>query len=630
VVPLNTYLFDNERLRWCENQSYPPFLPVPARDSLCPILLRCSVLARTHDQAAKQLARVEAQRVRREEERAAGVVRLRTKPTRFDDSLPGLAFSQGLAPARVIWPQQELAAGLVALGYKPSRRAKKVAVSSDELNVHNKEITPPLSEQDQRHVKGRVKSLNTALFLEERGNLEPNIQNALFKASGKIKNCNVVGLYQSISTETNYRVGSALCKNRLCPNCQRILAGKRRANFLDWFDLNRDKLRKYFFYHMVLTVRHSTAAGVRTGLYTPDMLSYFAELRGTSDTLAGAERRRLSKTWKDYVAGGSYGVELKAGRDKSPHIHIHVFLIGNRRLANKAKDSAFLAHVRKEWKAITGDSDGVFIKPVYYLDEHKNEVPCERGSDVHVDRAAMECMKYTIKADSEALVGYSNSFLVSLLTMRNRYYSRFGCLSGNDKSSAQFSQLDMLSADYQDLDRLTRLELNRLFDPTTGELVDKEDTSLLVAPHKNLKATPGALRIHDADGNVLDVPRGESFLGGETVYELLPSSPGQNQFFPYHERARAGMLLARSINRDYEPGLEPAGVLVTTVKPKPRRKVVVVQSPLSFCRLRWFGFVVRKCAARVQVAQADVCKQNVHGIGDIRPRRAAKQRLLWK
>jgi hypothetical protein len=238
-------------------------------------------------------------------------------------------------------------------------------------------------------------------------------------------------------------------------------------------------------------------------------------------------------------------------------------------------------------------------------------------------------MKYTIKADSEALHGYSNGFLVSLLTMRNRYYSRFGCLSGNDKSSAQFSQLDMLAADYQDLDRLTRLELNRLFDPETGELVEKEDTSLLVAPHKNLKAKPSVLLIHDVDGNVLDVPRGESFLGGETVYELLPSSPGQNQFFPYHERNRAGMLLARSINRDYEAALEPAGVLFVNAKPKPRRKAVAVQSPLSFCRLRWFGFVVRKCAQQQLAPGVQVCKHNLHGIGEVRFRRAAKQRAIW-
>jgi hypothetical protein len=355
----------------------------------------------------------------------------------------------------------------------------------------------------------------------------------------------------------NYKIGTALCKSRLCPNCQRVLAAKRRANFLDWFELNREALRPYFFYHMVLTVRHSAKDAVRNNLYTPDLLRYFAELRGTAATLSGSQQRARSAAWKSFVAGGSYSVEIKDGTDGSPHIHIHCLLIGRKQLWNAAKPSAFVKHIKPLWKQITGDSDNIFVEPVHYIDPvTKEKHHCHFGSNLHIAEAVAECEKYTIKANAEDLVHYSPEFLTDLLTFKNRYYSRFGCLSSNDPASKQFQKMEMLCTDYKDLDRIEREEASRLFNPETGELVTKDQTQLVATPFRNVVGKPGVLRLRDEHGALVPLQPGSPPLGGETCFELQSRQPHLVRWFQEHERAKAGMLLARSVTADYDGRLD--------------------------------------------------------------------------
>lgn len=406
-------------------------------------------------------------------------------------------------------------------------------------------------------------------MLQSRG----EIGNTLYKAGSKILNCSLWGLFQSITPDVNYKVGTALCKSRLCPNCQRVLAAKRRANFLDWFELNRQALRPYFFYHMVLTVRHSSAEGVRTGLYTPDLLKYFAQLRGTSDTLSGAEQRKRSGAWKDFVAGGSYSVEIKQGADNSPHIHIHCLLLGKKQLWNAAKPSKFMQYIKPLWNEITGDSTGVFLDPVHYIDPvTKERHNCHLGSNLYIAEAVAECEKYTIKADAQDLTAYSDAFLTDLLTFRNRYYSRFGCLSSNDKASKQFQKMEMLCTDYKDLEQLERLEVARLFNPETGEIVAKEDTQYTARPFRYVRAKPaiqipaplaellpvgeGPVAVLDDAGAVVGSSARQLALGGGVYFELLPAPAGLVLWFPEHEKQRAAIALSRSIRNDYDSGLE--------------------------------------------------------------------------
>lgn len=563
---------------------------------------------------AKQHEYAERQRQKRADERAAGVVRPRPKPLRIevedDPDMPDL-------PARRAWshtaarkPKKkqpvEAAPAAPVKSFQGGAYVTQVGgpqppewpKSADELLLDNLDVTPPLFKGFESLIKSRVKCRETAAFLLLRANRQADIANPLFKAATKISNCSKWGLFQSINPAVNYKIGTALCKCRLCPICQRVLSAKRKANFIEWFLLNAKQLRPFFFYHMVLTVRHSDAPGQRNGFYAPDMLVYFSELRGTASSLSGAQQRERSRIWKEFVAGGVYSMEIKGPEhqdlDKSAHIHIHCFLVGRKQLHNAAEDSEFLKWAKPLWKKITGDSDGIFIDKVYYtrplvgrngvqLQDERGKplyerVNAHKGSDPQIEAAAAESMKYTIKADVESLDGLEDSFLIDLLGLRKRYYGRFGCLSANDKDSKVFKKMDMLAADFQDLEKLTDKELARLFDPETGEIIDRDSTSILVAPFKNLvpKApvpgplvqravcsdwAPGRVKVVGPSRELLGWADQDFKYGGEPYYALKPSGLGENHFFPIIERDRAAVLLSRSISADYGQPYELQEVL---------------------------------------------------------------------
>lgn len=445
---------------------------------------------------------------------------------------------------------------------RPAKARKKAELLLDTLDVKR-----PEKEGSEYWYKLRLQCRETGLLLADRG----KIAKPLYKAAQKIKNCSLWGVFHAVAPGQNYKIGTALCKSRFCPNCQKVVAVKRKSNFINWFELNRAPLAKYFFYHMVLTVRHSAATGLRDNLYTSDLIESFAQLRGTSRQLGGTDKRAWSNDWRHFVAGGTYSVELKPGSDSSPHIHIHCLLISKVKLYNKAQDSEFMKVMLPRWRAITGETDAnarpIFIEPVYNINsETKAKEYAFKGSEARVDSAVAECMKYTLKADAASLGGYSDAFLVELLTLKNRYYSRFGCLNPKDKTSAQFSELAMLCTDYKDLEQMDREELRRLFDAETGEIIPIEKTRLLCTPMRNMKARDNVARApRDAAGNLLEIARGGITPTDATLYSIvLPpgANGGQLLWFAPNDRAGAALVLARTISNDYDETLDTSFTLV--------------------------------------------------------------------
>ncbi|RYE91485.1 MAG: hypothetical protein EOO37_00135 [Cytophagaceae bacterium] len=522
------------------------------------MLVRFIAGAKQFDKAAKQVANVLRQRERRLEYKVEAAAPAVAQPV-----VPPPA---PVNRAKVRWVMAELAEACepVELKLKPKKRGRPATKKGGELPLDTLELTPPLAERDLRLRKIRSSNRDTANLLLARNELNK----VLFSAGNKILNCGLWGLYQSLTQDVNYKIGTALCKCRLCPNCQRVLASKRKHAFLDFFELNRKPLAPYFFYHCVFTVKHDAVSGVRTGLYTPDLLRYFAELRGTHKGLSGSQQRYRSKCWKHFVAGGTYSVEVKQGRDGSPNIHIHCLLLGNVKLFNRAEPSEFMQHVVPLWEQITGDSKNVFIEPVYYNEPVKQgdkvvmkKVYAFRGSDAQVERAVSECMKYTIKADAVSLAGYSDAFLTDLLTFTNRYYSRFGCLHPKDKASRQFQKMELLCLDYQDLEMVTRTELSRLFNPETGEIFEQEETQFIAAPQRKMLAKENPV----ATGQLPEValPNGKLCTIGEEIYYSAENlSIAEARFFPYHEKQRAAIFLSRSIAGDYDASIDYAAPVV--------------------------------------------------------------------
>ncbi len=59
-------------------------------------------------------------------------------------------------------------------------------------------------------------------------NSNDSVSYAFKKAQYKISNCSTHGIFREVAKGQIHKVGQALCKNKLCPNCQRVVSRKRR------------------------------------------------------------------------------------------------------------------------------------------------------------------------------------------------------------------------------------------------------------------------------------------------------------------------------------------------------------------------------------------------------------------
>jgi hypothetical protein len=373
------------------------------------------------------------------------------------------------------------------------------------------------------------------------------------KAAGRLQNCTVYGVFRSHGDGVNHLVGRALCRCRVCPNCQETLATKRKRNTEAFFEANEQALKPFYFYHMVLTVRHSMAANIRTGLYTADVVKYFAALRGQG----GTNDRAAKDWWNERVAGSLYSVELKAGRDGSPHIHIHALLMARRPLWRAdGKPSAFVAAACDRWQRITGDSTGVFLEPVYTLDANREKQYYNPRGDGIADlrRAVAECAKYTLKTEAAALAAFSTAFIRDLLTTRNRYFGRTGILTKKG-GGTMFEGLERLNTNFKDLEAIAEREAETLYNPATGATVPKEETTLLITPFANVREQRAAACVvaplDGADVAPCDGKPRPPRRGGETYWVLL--NPGAAIRFGSELTPDVQVFLAQTIRRRYDP-----------------------------------------------------------------------------
>jgi hypothetical protein len=457
------------------------------------------------------------------------------------------------------------AADLVPRGPRPtysdkrSVRAKKSTKTRTSVapQPSGAELVHTLDVKPTNHPVGKLAE-NRALCLETAKNLDSRTSWAatlsIPKAARKIRTCSLLGAFRSLSDDVNYKIGQALCKCRLCPNCQRVLSAKRKANFLEWFDLNHKVLAGFRFYHLVLTVRHSRADQVRNHVYTGDLVRYFAQLRGTDQKMPGWRTQKY--WWDSHVAGGFSSVELKPGRDGSPHIHMHVLLLAREHEAlpvyRKDRPSVFLKHLRQDWLKITGDSQNCFLEPVYYTNEDGKKIYQEEGLDVNqIRKGVAECMKYTLKSDETSLAGYSDQFLDELLSLKNRYYNRFGILAKKCPGSEIFVELDRLNTDFQDLEQLKAKELQQLYNPETGEIQKPDSVRIAVTYFTNTKAKTAPTP------KPIDVKPGQADRGGEHYFffKVVPDV----QFFEPDEKKDVALTLARSVMKPYKAFNDLAG-----------------------------------------------------------------------
>jgi hypothetical protein len=290
-----------------------------------------------------------------------------------------------------------------------------------------------------------------------------------------------------------------------------------------------------------------------------ELVEKFKQLRGV--TGRATEQRSW---WDKRVAGGMYSVELTAGSDGSPHIHLHCVLLATMPLFRHSRghQSEFIKRARLNWLELTGDSSNLYIEPIYrykrdeetgaqLLDAKGKRIKeyAEKGEATaeHLQAAFAECAKYTLKSEPEALEQFADSFIHDLVESKNRYFGRFGCLHHRDPRSGAFKQLAVLNTNFKDIEAVDEKRLQQLYNPETGETQSIVTTRLAVTPFSNTrgKTAPAAKyreQIHKDAGRV---------RGSETYYQLV--NPAKVRELPFDADKRLPKALAATIYERYEP-----------------------------------------------------------------------------
>lgn len=384
----------------------------------------------------------------------------------------------------------------------------------------------------------------------------------LIKASNYLRHCGTRLILRAFPDAANSAVQSAAlnlaggwyCKSRLCPTCARKKAKRRQHNAAKFTQLEQEALRGYHAYHLVLTLRHNAAEKVRTNFYLAELLRCWRRLRGR-------DHNRAQRAWWDCkTAGTIWSVEIIPARhDVTGHIHLHVLLfskwgnltraMGAEKGRKRPRRSVFLQRLERDWQTFTQDSSQVHLEKVYeraetgekrYYDPKKHDVEV-------LDRAVVEAMKYTMKANPQELEALGADFVTAMLTERRRHSGRTGIFSDKGKQSP-FTHLAVLNAKYRDPEQEAERRKAELTEPLTGVLVPAEKTRLVVTPVSNVRWGVVA-----ADHRYKE--RGEVLPPDREYYKLRQQKPAWVQSFGDTEEGRRDMrkFLYHGVGRGYSP-----------------------------------------------------------------------------
>lgn len=437
-------------------------------------------------------------------------------------------------PAGSSWRYVGLS-GRVPTSERFAEKARQALAAAPVHTLETKEESEADYSPLQKLKENRLSCLETANTLKMMADYD--FDSALHKAADRIENCSLAGAFRSLPDGVNNKIGQALCRNRLCPNCQRVQAVKRRANFMQWLHLNEHPLKGFKFYHLVLHVRHSAALKLREGLYTSELLEAFQTLRG-----CGRMKDPAVRAWWDArISGGVYSVELAPGKtDHTAHVHVHVTLFcapGTIPIYRKDRNSEFVKTASKLWRKITKDpkAKALFIEPVYYLDEAGEKQYYTPGEPIELlYKAVAECMKYTLKTDESDLTKYTPEFLQELLTTPNRYFGRFGVLHQKTPSPLIFCELERLNSNYIDLAEKLEKEKKSLYNHKTGHHHEKAESRIGLTYFNNTRIRYASVA-----------------LGEGTYYQF--KNPQKVGFLHPDEETKALQYLAHTIRNAYAP-----------------------------------------------------------------------------
>jgi hypothetical protein len=131
------------------------------------------------------------------------------------------------------------------------------------------------------------------------------------------------------ATKQTHRLSANYCHDRFCERCARARARVISTNLAN-------ELKGKSFVHLVLTLKHRA---IPLSVEITRIINCFRKLRET-------------KLWKQNVEGGVFFIEIKIGRDRLWHVHLHIVTI-SQYIPQEA--------LKNQWLAATGDSDIIWM-----------------------------------------------------------------------------------------------------------------------------------------------------------------------------------------------------------------------------------------------------------------------------
>ncbi len=318
--------------------------------------------------------------------------------------------------------------------------------------------------------------------------------------------------------------------------------------------------------HLVLTVPHKDGKFMDKEFYVKEITRCFNQLRKTD-------------TWKEYVYGGEYGVEVKSSaRGNGLHIHIHSLVFQHKQYTvNEVREALAI-----EWKAIT-DAEFIHYETLYhykkdefghtikdtklvYDQQEKQWKKVEARKKFYINRkdgptdpeeilseylyGVMECIKYHFKNDS--IENKDGSYNVDLMidvvnnTKGVRLYSRFGAFY--KVQELNFNRLEKPVEEQSDNDveeevmASTDNVMHNLINPHTGEKAEPGEYIFCISKpecirhHGKKSLTPHEPEIHNKN-NLYEIREGmslknimKSMVQGK-IWEILL----ERDLLRYHE-----------------------------------------------------------------------------------------------
>lgn len=291
--------------------------------------------------------------------------------------------------------------------------------------------------------------------------------------------------------------------------------------------------------HLVLTVPHKEGKFQGKDFYVKEITRCFNLLRKTD-------------TWKQYVHGGEYGVEVKSSsRGNGMHIHIHSLVFQHKEYTvNEVREAIAI-----EWKVIT-DAEFIHYETLYHFkkDDFGHTIKekkfiydntlqewkqIEVRKKFYINRkggptdpneilneylyGVMECIKYHFKNDS--IENEDGSYNVDLMievvnnTKGVRLYSRFGALY--KEQALNFNRLEKPSEEQseneveEEVMASTENVINNLVNPHTGEKAQPGEYIFCLSKpecirhHGKKSITPNEPEIHNKN-NLYEIRAGMS------------------------------------------------------------------------------------------------------------------------